>query len=626
MYLIPKPQEMRVGETIYRIRFSERITIDAKSSHQLHFSACQLQKAVREYTGMTLQIDRQEMSRFGGFFLTVNEKLDGEYGPEAYEISVEEEGVRICGASAAGVLCGVQTIRQILLQEGARIPELYIKDYPQMKNRGFYYDVTRGRIPTMEYLKSMADRLSFYKMNQLQLYIEHSFLFKGFSEVWRDDTPLTSEDILELDAYCRERNIELIPSVASFGHLYKVLRTKSMRHLSEIEENDRDPFSFIERMRHYTVNVSDDRALEMVKEMLAEYIPLFTSSHFNICCDETFDLGRGKSSALREEKGVHRLYIEYVKNICDFVTSFGKRIMFWGDIILRAPETIRELPEDIICLTWDYDLVEGDTGVRAIWEQGATQYLCPGVQSWACFINNYDKAYKNIKKIVKLAWQFQTDGILNTCWGDYGHMSDSDFHIIGMIYGAAASWNVNVEEQEQLNAAISRLEYGDPTGTFVSIVSAMSEKYAFTWNEFVQYMEKIEHNIGDVSREQFWKNIQAFEGEKLHQISQINAAMDADCDRLSALLPDMASDRRHHVYAYLVMAEGQKLVNLTAAVIDQSVYGNENEAAGDPKELAVKLEWWLYEYKKLWRSTCRESELYRIADVYYWYADYLRSL
>ena len=66
--------------------------------------------------------------------------------------------------------------------------------------------------------------------------MEHTFLFAGFSEVWRDDTPLTPEDILELDAYCRKRHMELIPSIACFGHLYKVLRTRTYRHLCELPD------------------------------------------------------------------------------------------------------------------------------------------------------------------------------------------------------------------------------------------------------------------------------------------------------------------------------------------------------------------------------------------------------
>ena len=88
-------------------------------------------------------------------------------------------------------------------------------------------DVTRGRIPKLSYLKEMADRCSLYKINQMHLYIEHTFLFDGLSETWRDDTPLTAQDILEFDEYCAQRNIELVPSIATFGHLYKVLRTKT---------------------------------------------------------------------------------------------------------------------------------------------------------------------------------------------------------------------------------------------------------------------------------------------------------------------------------------------------------------------------------------------------------------
>ena len=34
---------------------------------------------------------------------------------------------------------------------------------------------------------------------------------------------IRTETILDLDAFCRERDVELIPSLASFGHLASVL-------------------------------------------------------------------------------------------------------------------------------------------------------------------------------------------------------------------------------------------------------------------------------------------------------------------------------------------------------------------------------------------------------------------
>ncbi len=119
-------------------------------------------------------------------------------------------------------------------------------------------------------------------------------MFDGFSEVWRDDTPLTPADILELDAYCRSLQIDLVPSIATLGHLYKVLRTKSYRHLSEIEEADGVPFSFYQRMCHHTLNTTDEASLSLVYGMIDEFLPLFTSHLFNINGDEPFDLGRGR--------------------------------------------------------------------------------------------------------------------------------------------------------------------------------------------------------------------------------------------------------------------------------------------------------------------------------------------
>ena len=43
-------------------------------------------------------------------------------------------------------------------------------------------------------------------------------------------------------------------------------------------------------------------------------------------------------------------------------------------------------------------------------------------------------------------------------------------------------------------------------------------------------------------------------------------------------------------------------------------------------ELAAQLEEWMYIYKKEWRKVSRESELYRIQNVVFWYADYLTEM
>src|SRR5208283_954463 len=72
-------------------------------------------------------------------------------------------------------------------------------------------------------------------------------------------------------------------------------------------------------------------------------LPNFSSRFFNVGCDETWDLGRGQSKKLGETKGKGRVYLDFLKQIHREVSARGKKMMFWGDIILKYPKQIREL-------------------------------------------------------------------------------------------------------------------------------------------------------------------------------------------------------------------------------------------------------------------------------------------
>ena len=49
------------------------------------------------------------------------------------------------------------------------------------------------------------------------------------------------------------------------------------------------------------------------------------------------------------------------------------------------------------------------------------------------------------------ARKYKAVGILNTEWGDYGHINQPIFSIPGMIYGAVCSWNDKFPDYEDLN-------------------------------------------------------------------------------------------------------------------------------------------------------------------------------
>ncbi|MBR1930179.1 MAG: beta-N-acetylhexosaminidase [Lachnospiraceae bacterium] len=657
MYLLPQPKSISYdngsenGQEAFCLRYDTPIVLDADMKVEgrlAYMYAGLLQQEIATDLGLKLMIKQQKDNSEQGvvFFTCCTQESDW----QGYTLTVAHDRITIKGNGEAGLCYGVQTLRQIIRQCGYKLPCMVIEDAPRIAHRGVSYDVTRGRVPTLEHLKRLADTLSFYKCNQLQLYVEHSYLFEDFSEVWRDNTPLTAEEILTLDAYCKDLQIELVPSLASFGHLYEVLRTKSFCRLCELEEAEGETYSLVNRMGHHTVDVSNEESFRMVSDRIEEFMGLFSSRYFNICADETFDLCKGRSKALGEEKGVRKVYLDFLKKLCDFCAERGKIPMFWGDVLLEQPELLRDLPMEGVCLNWEYAPEVTEKQVKTLVDAGVRHlYLCPGVQSWNHMINRQGDAYENISKMCANAHKYHAEGVLNTEWGDLGHIAHPEFSTIGQIYGAAFSWSDKAMPEEEMNRAISLLQYGDAKEEIVEIFRALSETECVNWWHAVQYMEE-QSGILQKAPEEMLQGILSDEavaesgGAVLWDKLQRNVEL---IERLYSKLTDVSEQRRPDIYAYILMGQGQCYLTLTGYLLacrnrivqdgaTQFWQLMEHFAVGGTKlpqtitqagwKLATLWEHWLVRYKELWRKESKEGELFRIAKVVCWYADRLREL
>ena len=258
---------------------------------------------------------------------------------EGYELSVNENDIRIQADGPAGAFYAVQTLRQIF--KSSEIPCLYIKDFPDFEYRGFYHDVTRGKIPTVETIKKLIDQMAYYKLNSLQLYVEHTFEFEEYKDLNASTGCLTKEDLLEIGAYCRENFIDFVPSLSTFGHLYELLEQPQYKHLRVLKNYETLPNFWYARMRHHTLDPENPQSIALVESLIDQYISCFDSEWFNICCDETFDLHT--YDALGIDSG--KLYVEFVKKIIDCVQKRDKKVMIWADILLKYPHTMDQIPD-----------------------------------------------------------------------------------------------------------------------------------------------------------------------------------------------------------------------------------------------------------------------------------------
>lgn len=643
MNIIPAPNKIKFLEEKFKLKREVNIILDYNSSFDDLNSAILLQEEINNNLGFKVNITKALNFHIYNSFILL--KKDFSMEEEEYKLSIKKDSIEIIASTSKGLFYGIQTLIQIIREYGYSLPGIRVEDKPYFKHRGFYHDVTRGKVPKLETLMGLVDKASFYKINELQLYIEHTFAFKGMSEVWIDKDPLTSEEIIILDRYCKNKHIELIPSIATFGHLYEVLRTKTCKDLCELKETTESEYSFVDRMAHHTLNVTDEDSIKLVRNMLEQFIPLFSSNKFNICCDETFDLGKGKSSKDLDQLGAGRLYVDFLNKVISIVKEYDKEIMFWGDVIVGHPDLIHDIDKSVICLNWNYWCGVEEKDTKIIAECGRRQYVCPGVGGWSHLMNLMDNAFENIYRMISYGVKYEAIGVLNTNWGDYGNINLLSSSIPGMIYGAALSWNPHIEKDfNKMYKDISILEFGDTSGTLVSILAELSKYQEFGWSELVIWKEKF--NTNEHIKDELINKMKTAKSDEIKEQQEKVLEIEDKLQNLSHNIKDIKS--KEIVQEFIVAARGILIINKIMLVIinneiyrelvDDNVSISTNNAEMERcvednisinntlKLLAEEFEEWFYEYSITWRKTNKESELYRIRDVIKYTCSYLRDI
>lgn len=394
---------------------------------------------------------------------------------EGYALTIDRRGVTIEFRESPGLRAAAATLRQLYREFGSRLPCLKIRDWPDFARRGVMLDISRGRVPSLATLLDLAEKLADFKINELQLYTEHTFAYPRYRRVWQSWGALTAAEIRRLDARCRELGIDLVPNQNSFGHLRYLLADPRLRKLAELSKPyEADTKDFLRRPT--TLAPNHPRTLPFLRELYDQLLPNFSSRFFNVGCDETWDLGKGQSRDLCEHKGKGRVYLDFLKEIHREVSARGRTMMFWGDIILKHPELIDELAAfgrnrlsnggpGIIALNWGYEAdhpfeKEAARFARA----GIPFYVCPGTSTWQTLIGRHDNALANLRAAAKVGKRFHALGYLNTDWGDGGHPQPLAVSWPMFAAGAALAWNSKKLSEEGLVYVLNRDIYEDRTG------------------------------------------------------------------------------------------------------------------------------------------------------------------
>lgn len=433
--------------------------------------------------------------------LRVEIACDRELPAQGYRIVLTEGLALITSADLAGERYARDTLSQLERSMPEGIPEMELRDWPEFPVRGYMLDISRDRVPTRETLATMVQFLSRIRINHFQLYTEHTFAYRDHTSVWEEASPMTAEDIRWLDGLCLEAGIELAANQNCFGHMGRWLKHEEYRQFAEAPDGWKMSLG-IEMPASVLKPTPDSFAL--VRTLLDEVTPNFSSRRVNINCDETFELGKGASAAAVAEDGKSRVYLSFVRKIIDHLQGQGKEVLFWGDVLRSHPELLDELPaQDLIALVWHYEAPGADKKVpewalSVLAEFGMNEeslqgfayhvrsfaaakvpfWVCPGTSSWNSLVGRLPNARANLDDAALVGAASGASGYLITDWGDNGHMQPFVVSMMPLIEGAGLSWWRDSHLGQDLSALMDRLGLATPVdglGRILERLGALGE-------------------------------------------------------------------------------------------------------------------------------------------------------
>jgi hexosaminidase len=478
--LLPAPKEVRVAEGAFALTAHTRILIDATHAED-RTAADTLTEEIATQSTLKISIESENAQAPGegqivlarlstpavrSYLSTKGLNAEKDLSGQGYLLYADKSRIVVAGSTAEGLFYGVQTLRQLLHPAATTLecPAVSIRDWPSMQWRGVHDDISRGPIPTLDYIKKQIRILAAYKVNLFALYMEHVFDFKSQPLMAPKEAALTPDQIREIVQYAARYHVTILPEQQAFGHLHHALKYEIYSDV-------------VETPHGHVLTPTNEKSYEFIRALYAELVPLFPGPFLHIGADETFELGQGQTKARVAQVGLGRVYMEHLQKLHEILQPYHKQLMFWGDIAVKYPELLTILPKDIIAVPWDYDAKPDYNAIlKPYKDAGLPIMVAPGASDWNAIWPNLDVAYINIRNFVRDGQKVGAIGMLNTTWDDDGE-SLFDMTWPAMAFGASAGWQPGESSIEDFKNSYDWAFYRNPDNTFKDVLENLDRAH-----------------------------------------------------------------------------------------------------------------------------------------------------
>ena len=451
--LLPAPLQIQYGNG--RLPLHDlSLSLPAAAAQDASFSLKELRRMISARTGMPARINAKWRSGGG-------EASRGK-SREAYRIGIDAAGVRISADGAAGLYYAVQTIGQLIEGTGstASLPFVSIADTPALAYRGVMMDFAHGSLLTVDEIKRQIDFLARWKANQYYFYNEVSIALDGYPTL-NYRASYSKEQIKSIIAYAQERQIDVIPFVAFYGHLHELIRNEVYASLAIGKYgHELDP-------RNPAVNA-------LLKDWIGQYVQLFKSPFIHVGFDETWEtnrISRDLDSSIHSED----LWLRQLNFVQGELKHYGKRVLAWTDMNSFYPDIMARFPAEVTPVIWEYapDSNALHHYLDPVLKEHRAFFIQPAVSGWGHIYPAADYTYDNIDLCLKAGIDHQTLGFITSVWTDAVEPFIRPSWPF-MAYGCIEAWQGTVLDRTDFERAYTRLVYPAVAGEMQQALTSLA--------------------------------------------------------------------------------------------------------------------------------------------------------
>jgi len=349
IHLLPRPQEVAWHEGRYVP--AGTLAVDGRVADKLRVALDELLQDARA-KGVDLKVasatpegtDAPVTIRSG---TALRRSSDLAEAGEAYTLQISPSGLRMTAHNAHGLYNALQTLRQLINQAAGALPCVSIRDWPAMSLRGIHLDFKGGMAPA-SYWQETISLLGHYKINAVLVEYEDKFPFDNHREVVGPGA-LTRPELDALLETARDHFVQIVPLLQTIGHVEYILRRPQYQALRESGNLSQ-------------LCPQQEGSIDLIKELLDEVMSAHPdTSLFHLGADEAWLLGNcPRCREVVQRQGKLGLFLGYLNQAIEHVTSRGFRPIIWDDMIQRnlQGDSLDLLPENVILCNWSYGPTE----------------------------------------------------------------------------------------------------------------------------------------------------------------------------------------------------------------------------------------------------------------------------